>query len=56
MAWLAEDLNPQGVVGDAARASAELGQRDLALTVQGFVTLMRELKAEIAERGAPGAP
>ena len=52
MAWLSGDLNPQGVVGDATRASADLGQKDLAQMVQGFMSLMHELKAEIKEHGA----
>ena len=52
MAWLADDLNPQGVVGDASHASSDLGQRDIDLTVRGFMTLMHEFKAEIEEQGA----
>lgn len=51
MAWLAGDLNAAGVVGDAGAANADLGRRDIELTVIGFLALMRELAAEQAERG-----
>lgn len=43
IAWLAGDLNPAGVVGDAASASAALGDRDIASSVDGFIRLMREI-------------
>jgi creatinine amidohydrolase len=52
MAWLSGDLNPQGAVGDAASASADLGRKDIAATVEGFLLLVRELQAEIAAKGA----
>ena len=47
ISWLAEDLNAAGVVGDPTRADANQGERDLASTVEGFMTLMRDLVAEI---------
>ena len=43
IAWLAEDLNPAGVVGDASAASAENGEREIASIVDGFVRLMDEI-------------
>lgn len=51
ISWLSEDLNPAGAVGDATRADASLGERDLAETVKGFVTLMQDLSAHIARQG-----
>jgi len=41
--WLSHDLNPKGTVGDASRATAELGEADLASQVERFVALMRDL-------------
>ena len=49
-AWLAGDLNPDGVVGDASSASAELGRRDMASMVEGFCRLMGELRDETGRR------
>jgi len=43
IAWLAEDLNPAGVVGDATAANAENGERDIASIVAGFCQLIEEL-------------
>ena len=43
IAWLAEDLNPSGVVGDASAASAENGEREIASVVAGFIRLMDEI-------------
>jgi creatinine amidohydrolase len=43
MAWLSQDLNPKGVVGNAAAATAEAGEADIAAMVEGFVALMRDL-------------
>ena len=42
-AWLAEDLNPEGPVGDAASADPALGQAEIDNEVGGFVQLMREI-------------
>jgi creatinine amidohydrolase len=49
LAWLANDLNPEGTVGDAAAARAELGEADLAAQAEGFVALLRDM-----QRHAPG--
>jgi creatinine amidohydrolase len=43
LGWLSNDLNPKGAVGDAARATAEAGEADLASQVEGFVALMRDM-------------
>lgn len=45
IAWLAEDLNPEGALGDAASATAAQGEADIAATLIGFETLMREVHA-----------
>jgi len=42
--WLASDLNPQGVVGNASRASPETGQRLLDHLVDGFLAYATELQ------------
>jgi creatinine amidohydrolase len=42
-AWLAGDLNPEGPVGDAGSATAELGERDIESCVNGFCQLMEEV-------------
>lgn len=44
-AWLAGDLNPAGVVGDAAASDTALGEREIANEVAGFAALMREIAA-----------
>ncbi len=44
VAWLSEDLNTEGVVGDASAASAELGARDVESMLQGFCALMEEIQ------------
>ena len=43
-AWLAEDLHPEGVVGDASRASAERGRACIDHQAAGFVELLLELR------------
>lgn len=42
-AWKAGDLNPHGVVGDAAAATPELGAKIAAHQVDGFLTLLSEV-------------
>lgn len=51
IAWLVEDLNAHGTVGDASAASAEKGEMDIASTVKGFCKLMREIETT----GLPGS-
>ncbi len=43
--WQANDLNPAGVVGDAAAATAALGERIVAHQADGFVQLLKEVAA-----------
>lgn len=45
MAWMAHDLNPEGVCGNAAAASAEKGARLLDHLAQGLVQLLAEVRA-----------
>jgi len=43
--WIASDLNPAGVVGNAAAARAEKGHATAAHQVAGFIDLMRAVRA-----------
>lgn len=43
--WIATDLNPEGVVGDAARATAAKGQAVAAHQVTGFIELLHAVRA-----------
>ncbi|WP_210254156.1 creatininase family protein [Rhizobium laguerreae] len=45
LAWIAHDLNPFGVVGDASIATAEKGEAICRHQVKGFVELLQDLKA-----------
>jgi creatinine amidohydrolase len=42
-AWMTQDLNPTGAVGDATLASAAKGEAALAQGAQAFVELLREV-------------
>lgn len=44
-AWLAEDLNPAGVVGDAAAATAELGEQLIAFYGERLAQIITEAAA-----------
>jgi creatinine amidohydrolase len=43
--WLAQDLNPEGVVGDAALATADKGKASLDTMAERFLQLVREVYA-----------
>jgi creatinine amidohydrolase len=43
LGWLSNDLNDKGTVGDASRATAELGAADIAAQVEGFVALVDDM-------------
>lgn len=43
-AWLASDLNPHGVVGDAAAATAEKGRLTALHQAEGFVRLLQDVR------------
>ncbi|MBS3647252.1 creatininase family protein [Pseudaminobacter sp. 19-2017] len=44
-AWIASDLNPHGVVGNAAAATAEKGRLTAEHQANGFIRLLREIRA-----------
>ena len=49
-AWMAGDLNPNGVVGNAAAATAEKGRLTAEFQADGFIRLLRDVrKARLAE-------
>lgn len=41
--WMMRDLNPQGVAGNAARATAAAGERILDHAVNGFIELLQDV-------------
>ncbi len=43
-AWIASDLNPHGVVGNAAAATAEKGRLTAEHQARGFVTLLEDVR------------
>ena len=52
-AWIASDLNPHGVVGNAAIATAEKGRAVAEHQARGFVELLRDVrKASLKGFGA----
>ena len=51
--WIASDLNPEGVVGNAAAATAEKGRATAAQYAAGFLALAREVAALPLEGFAP---
>lgn len=49
-AWLAGDLNPNGVVGDASLATAEKGRQTAEFQADGFIELLKDIrKAKLAD-------
>ncbi|MEQ8366665.1 MAG: creatininase family protein [Roseicyclus sp.] len=50
LAWLSNDLNAKGTVGDASRASAALGEQDLRSQTEGFVALLRDMQRYQVDR------
>jgi creatinine amidohydrolase len=43
--WIAQDLNPDGAVGNAAIATAEKGARTAEHQAEGFIALLRDMTA-----------
>jgi creatinine amidohydrolase len=41
--WIAQDLNPDGALGDASRATTEKGQKTAEHQADGFITLLRDM-------------
>ncbi len=48
--WKAQDLNPEGALGNAARASAEKGRLSLDHAAAGFIELLEDVRAFDLER------
>ncbi len=66
-AWQAQDLNPEGVVGNASATTAEKGKAVVAHQADGFAALCRDVhefdlsklwtaKADPARRSTPSTP
>jgi creatinine amidohydrolase len=45
LAWMAQDLNPSGAVGDASRATAEIGEEVLAFAAARMAALWQQVAA-----------
>jgi creatinine amidohydrolase len=43
--WIAQDLNPDGAVGDARKATAEKGNKTAEHQIDGFIALLRDMTA-----------
>ncbi len=55
-AWIASDLNPHGVVGEASQATAQKGRLTAEFQADGFVRLLKDVrKAGLSEWLAPTA-
>jgi len=44
-AWIASDLNPKGVIGDASAATADKGRRVAEHQAKGFIELLRDVRS-----------
>ena len=55
-AWLAQDLNPQGVTGQASLADPEMGRRLLEFWGTGVAAVLRDARAFPLERLGSGRP
>ena len=43
--WIAQDLNTEGAVGDAGKATAEKGSKTAEHQIEGFIALLRDMTA-----------
>jgi creatinine amidohydrolase len=41
--WIAQDINPDGAMGDAAEATAEKGRLTAEHQADGFIALLRDV-------------
>lgn len=48
--WIAQDLNPDGAVGDATLATAEKGRQTAEHQVSGFIDLLRDMTSFSLDR------
>jgi creatinine amidohydrolase len=52
-AWIAQDLNAEGAVGDASSATADKGKATAEHQVEGFIALLRDMTAFSLKRLHP---
>ena len=50
IAWLAQDLNSKGAVGDAASASAQAGAKEILSIAEGFCVLIKDIQAHLQNK------
>jgi creatinine amidohydrolase len=43
--WIAQDLNAEGAIGDATKATADKGQKTAEHQIEGFIALLRDMTA-----------
>jgi creatinine amidohydrolase len=48
--WIAQDLNADGALGDASKATAEKGKRTAEHQIEGFIALLRDMTGFRLER------
>lgn len=48
--WIAQDLNPDGAVGDATLATADKGKQTAEHQVEGFIALLRDMTSFSLDR------
>ena len=53
--WMADDLNPDGAVGDASAATADKGRRTAEFQADGFIALLRDVARFSVEEWLSGA-
>jgi creatinine amidohydrolase len=41
--WIAQDLNAEGAVGDASKATVERGKKTAEHQIDGFIALLRDM-------------
>jgi creatinine amidohydrolase len=56
LAWQAQDLNPAGTVGDASKATAELGEEILEVAAEKMSTLWQQVAAFDVDRWLAATP
>jgi creatinine amidohydrolase len=54
-AWIASDINPAGVAGEASKATSEKGRITVEAAVEGFIELLREVQLKELPTGTSGS-
>jgi creatinine amidohydrolase len=54
--WIAQDLNPDGAVGDASAGTAEKGKATAAFQADGFIALLRDVARFPVDEWLSGHP